>query len=124
MARRPNPLPQREQAVSRQTLTERFIGSRKPASSGTRDEYRDAIVPGLTLRITDTGHKSFVLVARFPAHPKNPTRRALGTCGALTLEKARNKARQWIELIGQGVDPEVYEARRRAAAQLQQATSF
>jgi integrase len=120
----PQRCPRAEPAVSRQTLTDRFISSRKLALPGRRDEYRDAVVPGLTLRVTDTGHKSFVLVARYPSHPKNPTRRALGSCGALTLEKARAKARGWLELIGQGIDPEVQEARDRAAAQRRQANSF
>jgi hypothetical protein len=78
-----------------QTLTDRFIGSRKPAPPGRRQEYRDIIVLGLALRVTDKGNKSFVLVARYPSHPKNPMRRALGTCGVLTLEKAREKARHW-----------------------------
>jgi integrase len=117
-------LPPREQAVSRTNLTDRFIGSRKPAGPGKRDDYQDAIVPGLALRVTDKGHKSFVLVARYPANPKNPTRRALGTYGALTLVKARDKARQWIEMIDQGIDPEAAQARENAAVQRRQANSF
>jgi integrase len=117
-------LPRREQAVSRTNLTDRFIGSRKAAQAGKRDDYPDAIVPGLALRVTDRGHKSFVLVARYPSHPKNPTRRALGSCGALTLVKARDKARQWIELIDQGIDPEAAQAREKAAVQRRQANSF
>jgi hypothetical protein len=65
------------------TLTDRFIRSRKPPQPGKRDDHPDAIVPGLALRVTDQGHKSFVLVARFPTHPTNPTRRALGTYGRI-----------------------------------------
>src|ERR1700686_3660475 len=65
------------------------IGSRKPALPGKRDEYQDSIVPGLALRVTDRGHKSFVLVARYPSHTRNPTRRALGSYGALSLDSAR-----------------------------------
>jgi integrase len=110
--------------MSRQNLTDRFINSRKAAQPGRRDEYRDAIVPGLSLRVTDRGHKSFVLVARYPSYPKNPTRRALGNCGAITLDDAREKARRWLGLITKGIDPEVEEARERAAAQRRQANSF
>jgi integrase len=117
-------LPRREQAVSRQTLTDRFIGSRKAALPGKRDEYQDSIVPGLALRVTDRGHKSFVLIARYPSHPRNPTRRALGNCGALSLDSARTKARRWLELIGKGIDPEIEEVREKAAAQRRQANSF
>jgi integrase len=110
--------------VSRQNLTDRFIMSRKPAPLAKRLEYPDVIVPGLALRVTDRGHKSFVLIARYPAHPKNPTRRALGNYGALSLDKARDKARRWLELIGKGIDPEIEEMRQKAAAQRRQANSF
>src|SRR6516164_3536920 len=105
-------------------LTDRLIKSRRPAHKGSRDEYRDAIVPGLALRVTDHGHKSFVLVARYPSHPENPTRRALGVYGAITLEQARWKAREWLELIQKGVDPKVEEAREKAAAQRRQVNCF
>jgi integrase len=110
--------------VSRQNLTDRFINSRKTASPGRRDEYPDAIVPGFALRVTDRGHKSFVLVARFPSNPVHPTRRALGEVGAITLEQARQKARGWLELIRRGIDPRVEEARQRADAQRRQLNSF
>jgi hypothetical protein len=66
--------------VSRQNLTDRFIKSRENAPAGRRVDYPDAVVSGLALRVTDRGHKSFVLIARYPLQPKNPTRRALGDC--------------------------------------------
>jgi integrase len=110
--------------VSRQNLTDRFVNSRKPAPVGRRDEYRDAIVPGLALRVTDRGHKSFVLVTRYPSNPKNPTRRALGEVGAITLDQARQKARGWLGLIEKGIDPKTEEARERAAAQRRQVNTF
>jgi integrase len=110
--------------MARQTLTDRFIHSRKPAPAGRRDEYLDSIVPGLALRVTDRGHKSFVLVTRYPSNPKNPTRRALGEVGAITLDQARQKARGWLELIGKGIDPKAEEARRRAEAQRRQVNTF
>jgi integrase len=113
-----------EEAVSRQNLTERFINSRKNAPAGKRDDYRDAIVPGLALRVTDRGHKSFVLVTRYPLNPAHPTRRALGEFGAITLDQARQKAREWLELIGRGIDPKIEESRRRATTQRRQLNSF
>src|SRR5260370_16126463 len=120
----PRCCPELEQAVSRQNLTDRFINSRKPAPIGQRDEYGDAIVPGLALRVTDRGHKSFVLVTRYPSNPKNPTRRALGEVGAITLDQARQKARGWLGLIEKGIDPKAEEARERAAAQEPQVNPF
>ena len=64
-----------------------------------------------------------ILVARFPGS-KNPTRRALGEYGALTLDQARGKARDWLELIRKGVDPRDEEERTRLAAQRQRETTF
>jgi integrase len=76
------------------------------------------------LRVTDKGHKSFVLIARYPSHPQNPTRRAIGNYGAISLEQARQGAREWLELIGKGRDPKVEEARRRATEQRRQVNTF
>ena len=81
-----------------------------------RADYYDAVLPGLSLRVTDRGHKSFILAARYPMHPKNPTRRALGMVGSLTVNAARDKARRWLDLISKGVDPKIEEERLRAKA--------
>jgi integrase len=81
-------------------------------------------MPGLVLMVTDTGHRSFVLRTRFPSHPKNPTRRALGIYGRITLDEAREKARRWYKLIDQGIDPVVEEERQRAAKRTAQANTF
>jgi integrase len=62
------------------------------------------VVPGLAVRVTATGQKSFVLVTRYPGSD-NPTARALGKVGAITLEDARIKGREWLKLIASGVDP-------------------
>jgi integrase len=109
---------------TRHHLTDRFIASRPPAGPGNRDDWPDAIVPGLVLRVTDRGHKSFVLRARFPLNPQNPTRRALGDYGAITLAEARDKARSWLALIDKGVDPKLEEERLRAEAKRRQDTTF
>jgi integrase len=131
--------PDMEQAVSRKNLTVEFIRSSKAAPPGTRIDWFDAVVPGLALRITDRGHKSFVLVARYPSHPKNPTRRFLGdvyippknqaradgneqspkeelTGGVLTLAEARIKARRWLDLLSQGIDPAQQERSQKVEA--------
>jgi integrase len=85
-------------------LTDRSISHLPFAPAGKRRIVWDAIVPGLGIRVTDRGVKSFVLVTRYPGSP-NPTPRSLGTYGAITLEAARVKARDWLALIGNGVDP-------------------
>jgi integrase len=105
-------------------LTDRFIGSPGRAPTTGRKDYSDAQVPGLSLRVTAAGHKSFVLIARYPLNPKNPTRRALGDYGKITLEQAREKARSWLALIGKGIDPKVEDARQKAEAGRRQINTF
>jgi integrase len=78
----------------------------------------------LALRVSAAGHRSFVLIARYPCKPKNPTRRALGDYGALTLEQARDMAREWLALIRRGIDPKTEAARQRAEAKAQQVNTF
>jgi integrase len=92
-------------------LTDRFIASRKDAPGGKRSDYHDSLVPGLALRVTDKGHKSFVLHGRFPLSPDTFTRRQLGSYPGLSLDDAREKAREWQRLMSRGIDPKVEEAR-------------
>jgi integrase len=108
-------------------LTDRALQMLKPAPAGQRYEVRDDVVPGLAVRVTDKGRRTFVLIARYPGSP-NPTRRALGGYGALSLAGARDKARAWHELLAKGVDPAADAERRQLEAQRQErrrhATSF
>jgi integrase len=107
----------------KKTLNDRLIKALKPAATGKRDEMWDSIVPGFGVRITDTGAKSFVLLARYPGSP-NPTRRTLGGYGELTLQQARNKARSWLELLARGIDPQEEIERQRLAEQRKRAGTF
>jgi integrase len=106
--------------MSRVNLTERRIEALEPDPTGKRRvELRDAVVPGLIVRIA-AKRKVFALHARFPntknptrrPDTKNPTRRVIGEYGAVTLDAARSTARQWLELIRKGIDPQS-EVRRR-----------
>jgi integrase len=95
----------------------RGIAALKSAPPGKRKLYWDAVVPGLAVRITDTGVKAFVLVKRFPGNP-NPTARSIGKVGAVTLEAARAQAREWLAQVAAGRDPaREAEARRRDTLQ-------
>jgi integrase len=85
-------------------LTEPFIKSLKAAPPGQRYAVADALVPGLKVRVTDRGAKSFILWRRYGGAP-NPAARSLGSVGVLTLAAARDKARSWLEAIKRGQDP-------------------
>ena len=102
--------------MARVTLTDKFCKSDSRIPQEGRKDFFDAVVPGMALTATKAGHRSLNLVARFPLNPKNPTRRLIGEYGAVTLEDARNTARQWLELIGKGIDPKVEQERQKAAA--------
>jgi hypothetical protein len=97
-------------------LTDRTIKAlaNKPAAPGKTYDVPDGIVPGLAIRVMPSGKRSFVLVTRSPGR-KNPTRRSLGEYGAITLDAARDRAREWLDLVRRGVDPQVEEERRRIA---------
>lgn len=100
--------------LAKKPLTDRAIAALKPAPKGRRTLVWDAIVPGFAVRVTDKRQRSFVLVTRYPGSP-NPTARAVGTVGAITLEDARAKAREWLRLISAGVDPAQEQAKAEAA---------
>ncbi len=109
--------------MAKRAITDRTVKSLKPAKAGKRYDLQDSIVPGLAVRVTERGHKSFALIARYPGS-QNPTRRALGDYGALTLEQARHKARHWLELINKGVDPAIEAEREKMAALRKQKNTF
>jgi integrase len=103
--------------MARIKLTDRKLNSLKPKAS--HYDIWDADTPGLGVRVSVAGRKTFVLMTRYPGS-SNPTRRALGIYGAMTLAEAREKAREWIKLIQRRIDPaDEEEAKRQAAARLQ-----
>jgi integrase len=117
--------------MPKRAITDRMLKALKPARAGMRYDVMDAVVPGFGVRVTDRGQRTFILVARYPGRRKDgepgarpPTRRALGEYGAISLDKARGRARGWIELIRQGIDPKLEEDRRRIAEQQRQENSF
>jgi integrase len=104
-------------------LTDRGLRALKPAKPGKHYDEKDSVVPGLAVRVSETGRETFVLITRFPGS-RNPTRRKLGAYGELTLEQARAKARDWLELLRRGVDPAGEEERARLAEQRKRANTF
>jgi integrase len=99
--------------VARINLTPRRVEALKPDPTGKRVELRDSQVPGLVLRCA-ARRKTFCLHCRFPGS-KNPTRRALGEYGVLTIDDARDIAREWLDCIRRGIDPAAERRRREDA---------
>ena len=109
--------------MPKRTLNDRTLKALKPARKGKTYDLRDTVVPGLAVRISETRKRTFILVARYPGS-KNPTRRALGEYGELTLVQAREKAREWLELLRRGIDPREDQERQRTAEQRKRGNSF
>jgi integrase len=107
----------------KKNLTDRTLKALKKAAAGETYDVMDSTVPGFGVRVSETGRRTFMLVARYPGS-SNPTRRAIGEYGALTLEKGRDKARDWIDLIKRGIDPKVQEERERISEHTRQANTF
>jgi integrase len=95
--------------MAKRNLTDRLLKSLKP--KGERYDVMDSVVAGLGIRVSDN-RKTFILIARFPGS-NNPTRRTLGEYDVLSLEEARETAREWRRLIKKRIDPAAEEQRKR-----------
>jgi integrase len=93
-------------------LTDRFCSSAK--ADGLRTEYRDVLVPGLALRVTNTGHRSWSFVFTSP-RDRNLARVTIGTYPATGLAAAREKANEARGLVEMGEDPRVTLAGQHSA---------
>lgn len=82
-------------------LTARVVESIHP-TPGRRVEYVDTEVPGLALRVTSTGAKSWTVMYR---HRGRRRRLTLGSAAVLTLADARERARDELHGASKGADP-------------------
>jgi integrase len=105
----------------RKTLTDRLLRSLRPRAN--HYDIMDGIIPSLGVRVLKSGKVTFTLHGRFPDNP-HFTRRALGLYGELTLLQAREKAREWLKLIEQGVDPQAHQEQQRRAAERERQNTF
>jgi len=125
--------------MARGNLTDTAISALKKPAKGRRFIYDrgDGAVTGFCVCATADGHKSFLLGARFPATKGKRrkaaqgtsagpsfSRRFIGKVGDMSLASARQKARQWRELIAEGRDPAEFEAAQKRAEALRRADSF
>lgn len=93
-------------------LTELGIKRLTKAAPGKRREISDA-TPGLVLRVTDQGAKTFAVYYRWPdpsVGRLKQTRLTLGDWPTIDLETARGKARRVRSWVKQGLDPKLHFA--------------
>ena len=89
-------------AMSNTTLTDVRLRSLKPEPN-RRVEIWDAQLPGFGLRVSPTGTKSFILLYRIHGRPRRMT---LGRYPQLSLADARVQAREALNIVDSGADPQ------------------
>lgn len=82
-------------------FTKSKVDALSPALPGKRDEYRDEALPGLWLRVSSTGVKTYAVLARKKGGALE--RVTIGTADKLTPENARVKAKKIIADLATGV---------------------
>ncbi len=97
------------------TLTDPGIGKIGRASKGKRAERFDALAPGLCLRVTDNGTKSWSVYYRFAEKHQRMT---IGGWPEVTVAEARERAREIKRQARTGIDPKTV---RQAAADAERA---
>src|SRR5258708_2065920 len=95
--------------MSTRKLTDLFVERVKPPARG-RIAHFDASFPGLALRVTAKGHKSWVLFYRLRGLQRGLT---LGTYPAIMPAQARREAQGALDRAREGVDPADEKRARR-----------
>lgn len=90
-------------------FTKPDVASLPPAEKGKRLEYQDTEQPGLRLRVSDTGAKSYMVLARVKGGALE--RVTIGRSDKITPEVARREAKQIVAKLAMG---ESYNATDRA----------
>jgi integrase len=98
--------------MPRVALTDRFCHSAKPL--GARTDYFDATVPGLALRVTEGGHRSWSFLFTSPRDGKR-ARATIGTFPATSLAAARTRALEARGHVEEGRDPRLVLAGQATA---------
>lgn len=82
-------------------FTKQKVDALAPAAPGKRDEYRDEALPGLWLRVSSTGTKTYAVLARKRGGALE--RVTIGTADKLTPENARTAAKKIVSDLAMGV---------------------
>jgi integrase len=103
-------LPKRE-PMAKATFTARWVEGVKPPATGQID-YFDAKPPGVGLRVSNKGRKTWFVMYRSGGRLRRLT---LGTYPALTLADARDQATAAKHTVAKGEDPALQKQSARTA---------
>lgn len=104
-------------------LTDKALKAFPNAPAGKRYVVHDLSQPHFGVRITDKGVKSFIVTKRIKG-TKAPITHTLGTYPEMKLAKARELAKEALEVIAGGVAPRVQKQREIEAAREQDVSTF
>jgi len=95
-------------------ITDLFVNHAKVRVGESRSEYFDPTLPGFALRVTATGHKSYVAFYRLGGRLRRFT---IGSTAKYRLAEARRKAREAFQAADEGIDAAAHKraSRRRAS---------
>ena len=102
-------------------LTDRFVAHAKAQGVGQLD-YFDETIPGLALRVSSAGRKTWTYHYTSPKDGKR-ARLTLGTYPATTLASARGLATEARGSVEKGTDPRTQTSGAMTVAALSTATS-
>jgi integrase len=101
-------------------LTDRFLVALK-VEEGRKDRLVfDTVCPGLGVRLTAKGTRTFLAQWTDPA-TRRKVREPLGVWGGITIEQAREAVRARLGAVAKGINPKAERVRRRAEAERERA---
>jgi integrase len=103
-------------AARKLALTDRSLKAMKAAPDGRRQVVWDSLMPGMAVRITALGKRSFYAVKR-RAGDAQPTWHLLGAYPVMSLSEAREAAREALRALIVGEHPRTLAEEKRQAAE-------
>ena len=101
-------------------LTDRLLAGLK-VEPGRKDRLMfDTACPGLGVRVTAKGTRTFICQWTDPA-TRRKVREPIGVWGSITIDKAREAAQARLGEVAKGRDPKAERVRRRAEAERERA---
>jgi hypothetical protein len=95
-------------------LTDRHLKALKPAANGSRQIIWDVMMPGMAVRVSALGKRSFYAVKRRAGEPQ-PKWVKLGAYPVMGLSEAREKAREALAALMAGQHPKTLAEEKRLA---------
>jgi hypothetical protein len=101
-------------------LTNRFLADLTVADGRKDRMVFDTVCPGLGVRMTAKGTRTFIVQWTDPA-TRRKVREPLGVWGSITVDQARDAARVRLGAVAKGANPKEERLRQKLEAERQKA---